>query len=68
MRFRANVEDVQTFMRACVRCSFACAADRAAGIMQTVERLSKTCLLRFDERTLRIICDKSGEGGIQVWS
>ncbi|KAF8501254.1 cell cycle checkpoint [Gautieria morchelliformis] len=52
MRFRASIENVPTFLR----------------IIQALERLSKTCILKFSEHQLRIICDKANDGGIQVWS
>ncbi|KIJ52433.1 hypothetical protein M422DRAFT_156646 [Sphaerobolus stellatus SS14] len=52
MRFRAGIENAITFQR----------------IIQTVERLSKVCLLKFSPTHMRIICDKPGDGGIQVWS
>ncbi|KAF8588237.1 cell cycle checkpoint [Ramaria rubella] len=52
MRFRAGIENVRTFLQ----------------IVQTVEKLSKICILKFSESHLRIICDKAGNGGIQVWS
>ncbi|GJJ08161.1 hypothetical protein Clacol_002369 [Clathrus columnatus] len=52
MRFRALLQDATTLYR----------------IIQTVERLSKTCILRLSPTHLRIICDKANEGGIQVWS
>ncbi|KAF8517677.1 checkpoint protein Hus1/Mec3 [Hysterangium stoloniferum] len=52
MRLRASIENVPIFLR----------------IIQTVERLTKTCILKFSPTHMRIICDKPGDGGIQVWS
>ncbi|KAI0658275.1 cell cycle checkpoint [Cubamyces menziesii] len=53
MRFRATVENVDTF----------------AKIVQSVEKLQKRCTIKFAEHEMRIICTGDvNEGGIQVWS
>ncbi|CDO68503.1 hypothetical protein BN946_scf184499.g28 [Trametes cinnabarina] len=53
MRFRATIENVDTF----------------AKIVQSVEKLQKRCIIRFGEHEMRIICTGDvNEGGIQVWS
>ncbi|KZT40004.1 cell cycle checkpoint [Sistotremastrum suecicum HHB10207 ss-3] len=52
MRFRASIENVPTFSK----------------IMQSIEKLSKTCTIRLTEETIRIICNTANEGGVQVWS
>ncbi|KZT65911.1 cell cycle checkpoint [Daedalea quercina L-15889] len=53
MRFRANIEHVNTFYK----------------ISQAVEKLQKRCIIKFTESEMHIICNNdAGEGGIQVWS
>ncbi|KAH9838729.1 cell cycle checkpoint [Rhodofomes roseus] len=53
MRFRANIEHVNTFYK----------------ISQAVEKLQKRCIIKFTESEMHIICNnEAGEGGIQVWS
>ncbi|OJT14004.1 Checkpoint protein hus1 [Trametes pubescens] len=53
MRFRATIENVDTF----------------AKIVQSVEKLQKKCTIKFAEHEMRIICAGDvNEGGIQVWS
>ncbi|KAI8980619.1 cell cycle checkpoint [Trametes punicea] len=53
MRFRATIENVDTF----------------AKIVQSVEKLQKRCVIKFAEHEMRIICPGDvNEGGIQVWS
>ncbi|KDQ13494.1 hypothetical protein BOTBODRAFT_66718 [Botryobasidium botryosum FD-172 SS1] len=51
MRFRANIEHVSTFSH----------------IIQSVEKLSKRCIIKLSETALQIICAET-EGGVQVWS
>ncbi|KAH7101978.1 cell cycle checkpoint [Auriculariales sp. MPI-PUGE-AT-0066] len=51
MRFRAAVENVQTFYR----------------VLQSLEKLSKRCMIKLNETTMRIIC-LPGDTGIQLWS
>lgn len=44
-------------------------ADRGLEIVQSVEKLQKTCIIKFAEHEMRIICTGDvNEGGIQVWS
>ncbi|KAF8887522.1 checkpoint protein Hus1/Mec3 [Infundibulicybe gibba] len=53
MRFRATIEHVPIFFR----------------IVQAIEKLQKTCLVKFTETQMHIICNNdANEGGIQVWS
>ncbi|PAV16477.1 cell cycle checkpoint [Pyrrhoderma noxium] len=52
MRFRANIDHVQTFSR----------------ILQAVEKLQKRCIMRFTETEMHIICNEESEDGVQVWS
>ncbi|KAH8118180.1 cell cycle checkpoint [Phellopilus nigrolimitatus] len=52
MRFRANIEHVQTFQR----------------IIQAIEKLQKRCIVRFTETDMHIICNEETEDGVQVWS
>ncbi|KAJ7212130.1 checkpoint protein Hus1/Mec3 [Mycena pura] len=53
MRFRASIENVDTFYR----------------ILQAVEKLQKKCIIKFSEEVMCIICNsEANEGGIQVWS
>ncbi|KAI0741690.1 cell cycle checkpoint [Daedaleopsis nitida] len=53
MRFRANIENVDTFVK----------------IVQSIDKLQKTCIIQFAEHEMRIICTgDANEGGIQVWS
>ncbi|EJF64406.1 cell cycle checkpoint [Dichomitus squalens LYAD-421 SS1] len=53
MRFRATIENVDTFVK----------------IVQSVEKLQRKCIIKFGEREMRIICTgDANEGGIQVWS
>ncbi|KAF9477730.1 cell cycle checkpoint [Pholiota conissans] len=53
MRFRACVVNVATFFR----------------IVQAIEKLQKTCIIKFTETNMHIICNNdNNEGGIQVWS
>lgn len=37
------------------------------GLIQTVEKLQKKCIIKFGETAIRIICNHE-EGGVQVWS
>ncbi|TFY56033.1 hypothetical protein EVJ58_g7878 [Rhodofomes roseus] len=51
MRFRANIEHVNTFYK----------------ISQAVEKLQKRCIIKFTESEMHIICNnEAGEGGIQA--
>ncbi|RDX50960.1 cell cycle checkpoint [Lentinus brumalis] len=53
MRFRANIEHVDSFIK----------------IVQSVEKLQRRCTIQFAEHEMRIICTgDASEGGIQVWS
>ncbi|KAJ6584959.1 checkpoint protein Hus1/Mec3 [Mycena capillaripes] len=53
MRFRASIENVNTFFR----------------IIQAIEKLQKKCVIKFSEDVMCIICnDDNNVGGIQVWS
>ncbi|KAF7299031.1 Checkpoint protein [Mycena indigotica] len=53
MRFRASIENPQTFFR----------------IIQAIEKLQKKCIIKFTEDVMYIICNsEANEGGIQVWS
>jgi len=52
MRLKATVENVITFSR----------------IVQSVEKQSKLCNMRFSEKTLQIICTGDNDSGVQVWS
>ncbi|KAJ7250888.1 checkpoint protein Hus1/Mec3 [Mycena haematopus] len=53
MRFRAAIENVNTFFR----------------IIQAIEKLQKKCIIKFSEEVMCIICnDEANDGGIQVWS
>ncbi|KAJ7935624.1 Hus1-like protein-domain-containing protein [Mycena leptocephala] len=53
MRFRASIENVNTFFR----------------IIQAIEKLQKKCIIKFSEEVMCIICNsEANEGGIQVWS
>ncbi|KAJ7069805.1 checkpoint protein Hus1/Mec3 [Mycena amicta] len=53
MRFRASIENVQTFYR----------------VVQAIEKLQKKCIIKFTEDVMYIICNsEANEGGIQVWS
>ncbi|KAF7346309.1 Checkpoint protein [Mycena sanguinolenta] len=53
MRFRAAIENVNTFCR----------------IIQAIEKLQKKCIIKFSEEVMCIICNsEANEGGIQVWS
>ncbi|KAG2075480.1 cell cycle checkpoint [Suillus decipiens] len=53
MRFRATIENVPTFYR----------------LIQAVEKLQRTCIMKFTETEMHVICnDDANEGGIQVWS
>ncbi|KAJ7044100.1 checkpoint protein Hus1/Mec3 [Mycena alexandri] len=53
MRFRASIENADTFFR----------------IIQAVEKLQKKCIMKFSEDVMYIICNsEANEGGIQVWS
>ncbi|PFH48008.1 hypothetical protein AMATHDRAFT_150820 [Amanita thiersii Skay4041] len=53
MRFRASVDDVQTFYK----------------IIQAIEKLQKKCVVKFTEEDMQIICNlETNEGGLQVWS
>ncbi|KAF8208928.1 checkpoint protein Hus1/Mec3 [Mycena galopus ATCC 62051] len=53
MRFRAAIENVNTFFR----------------IIQAIEKLQKKCIIKFSEEVMSIICNsEANEGGIQVWS
>ena len=37
--------------------------------MQAIEKLQKTCIIKFTETNMHIICNNdANEGGIQVWS
>ncbi|KAL5526705.1 HUS1 [Sanghuangporus sanghuang] len=49
MRFRANIEHVQTFQR----------------IIQAIEKLQKRCIVRFTETEMHIICNAETEDGVQ---
>lgn len=40
---------------------------RTLGLIQTVEKLQKKCVIKFSETAMRIICNHE-EGGVQVWS
>ncbi|ETW82603.1 hypothetical protein HETIRDRAFT_57794 [Heterobasidion irregulare TC 32-1] len=51
MRFRASIQNVATFRR----------------IIQTVEKLQKKCIIKFNETEMHIICN-TDESGVQVWS
>jgi len=37
------------------------------GLIQTVEKLQKKCIIKFSEASMRIICNQE-EGGVHVWS
>ncbi|KAJ7503266.1 checkpoint protein Hus1/Mec3 [Mycena galericulata] len=51
MRFRASIENVNTFFR----------------IIQAIEKLQKKCIIKFSEDVMCIICNsEANEGGIQV--
>lgn len=57
----------------CVRlhCAVRCICElieEHTGIMQTVERLQKKCIIRFMQSDMHIICNAESEDGIQVWS
>ncbi|KAG2133548.1 cell cycle checkpoint [Suillus bovinus] len=53
MRFRATIENAPIFYR----------------LIQAVEKLQKTCIMKFTETEMHVICnDDANEGGIQVWS
>ncbi|KAF9072540.1 checkpoint protein Hus1/Mec3 [Rhodocollybia butyracea] len=53
MRFRAAIDNVNTFFR----------------IMQSLEKLQKKCIVKFTEDNMHVICNNdANEGGIQVWS
>ncbi|KAF8638968.1 hypothetical protein AX17_001829 [Amanita inopinata Kibby_2008] len=53
MRFRAFIDDVQTFFK----------------IVQSTEKLQKKCIVKFTEEDMHIICNsETNEGGLQVWS
>ncbi|KAJ7651305.1 checkpoint protein Hus1/Mec3 [Roridomyces roridus] len=53
MRFRATIENVNTFFR----------------IIQAIEKLQKKCIIKFSEEVMSIICNsETNDGGIQVWS
>ncbi|KAK2462481.1 hypothetical protein APHAL10511_005451 [Amanita phalloides] len=53
MRFRASIDDVQTFFR----------------IVQSIEKIQKKCIVKFTEDDMHIICNsETNEGGLQVWS
>ncbi|KIO28397.1 hypothetical protein M407DRAFT_71850 [Tulasnella calospora MUT 4182] len=52
MRLKATIENVITFSR----------------IVQSIEKQSKACIMRFSPSTLQIICAGESEGGVQVWS
>ncbi|EJD06814.1 cell cycle checkpoint [Fomitiporia mediterranea MF3/22] len=49
MRFRANIDHVQTFQR----------------IIQAIEKLQKRCIVRFTESEMHIICNEETEDGVQ---
>ncbi|KAL5485879.1 HUS1 [Sanghuangporus weigelae] len=49
MRFRANIEHVQTFQR----------------IIQAIEKLQKRCIVRFTETEMHVICNEETEDGVQ---
>ncbi|KZV79678.1 cell cycle checkpoint [Exidia glandulosa HHB12029] len=51
MRFRATVENVQTFHR----------------VVSSLEKMSKRCMIKLNETTMRIIC-LPGDSGVQLWS
>jgi hypothetical protein len=39
------------------------------GIVQTIEKLQKKCIIKFTKKEMHIICNSdANEGGIQVWS
>ena len=68
MRFRATVQNVPTFFRQFIPFrSSECYWTRALGLIQTVEKLQKKCIIKFSETAMRIICNHE-EGGVQVWS
>ncbi|KAF8643316.1 hypothetical protein AX16_009100 [Volvariella volvacea WC 439] len=53
MRFRTSVSNVPTFFK----------------IMQAIEKLQKSCVIKFTETTMHIICNsEANAGGVQVWS
>ena len=41
--------------------------DVFVGLIQTVEKLQKKCIIKFSEADMRIICNQE-EGGVHVWS
>ncbi|KAL5525912.1 hypothetical protein ACEPAG_7250 [Sanghuangporus baumii] len=49
MRFRTNIEHVQTFQR----------------IIQAIEKLQKRCIVRLAETEMHIICNEETEDGVQ---
>ncbi len=39
------------------------------GIIQSIEKLQKKCIIKFTETNMHLICNSdTNEGGIQVWS
>lgn len=68
MRFRATIENVDTFASKSQR-FVDCSILTSTEIVQSVEKLQKKCTIKFAEHEMRIICAGDvNEGGIQVWS
>jgi HUS1 checkpoint protein len=68
MRFRATVQSVLTFYRALFHFILRVLRPRPPlGLIQTIEKLQKKCIVKFSEAAMHIICNQE-EGGIQVWS
>ena len=41
--------------------------DAYVGLIQTVEKVQRRCIIKFGETAMRIICNQE-EGGVQIWS
>ncbi|CAE6406679.1 Checkpoint protein hus1 OS=Schizosaccharomyces pombe (strain 972 / ATCC 24843) GN=hus1 PE=1 SV=1 [Rhizoctonia solani AG-1 IB] len=52
MRFRACIDEVSTLSK----------------IVQTMEKLSKSCIFKMNETTVQIICLGETDMGVQIWS
>jgi HUS1 checkpoint protein len=68
MRFRATIQNVPTFYREQAQFDVLYVyRDVFVGLIQTVEKLQKKCIIKFSEAAMRIICNQE-EGGVHVWS
>ncbi len=68
MRLRTRIEHVLAFSRTWLLQQEPTLLMHSLGIMQTVEKLTKQCVMKWSPEELQIICAGENEGGVQIWS